>query len=45
MRYFEFDMLEKHSREHIDYISSWIWLVILIIIGYTIYKLFEKYDR
>lgn len=44
-RWFDFDMLNKHFNEYIDNISEWIWLAILLIIGYTIYKLFEKYDR
>jgi hypothetical protein len=44
MKYFDFDMLNKHFDERLDYISSWIWLAILIIVAYTIIKVFLKYD-
>jgi hypothetical protein len=44
MKYFDFDMLNKHFYERLDYISSWIWLAILIIVAYTIIKVFLKYD-
>ena len=45
MKYFDFDMLEKHHHEYLENIEEWIWLAILLIIGYTIYRLYEKYDR
>jgi len=45
MRYFEFDMLNKHFDERLEYISSWIWLAFYLIVGYTIFKLFKEYDN
>jgi hypothetical protein len=44
MKYFDFDILNKHFDERLDYISSWIWLAFLIIVAYTIIKVFLKYD-
>ena len=44
-KYFDFDMLEKHTHEFYDKVHDWIWFVIIMVIVYTAYKLFEKYDR
>ena len=45
MKYFDFDMLNKHSMETLDYISSWFLLAFIVIIVYTIVKLFLKWDN
>jgi cytochrome oxidase assembly protein ShyY1 len=45
MRYFEFDMLNKHFDERLEYISSWIWLAFFLIVCYTVFKLFKEYDN
>jgi len=44
VKYFDFDMLNKHYQEALQLISSYIWLAIVLLIVYTAYKLFEKYD-
>ncbi len=44
-KYFDFEMLNKHHGEYLENVTEWIWLAILLIVGYTVYKLFEKYDR
>jgi len=44
-KYFDFEMLNKHFNERLEYISSWLWLAIILIVGYTLVKLFLKYDN
>jgi hypothetical protein len=44
VKYFDFDMLNKHYNEAVELISDYIWLAIILLMVYTAYKLFEKYD-
>jgi len=45
VKYFDFDMLNKHFIETVDYISSWVWFIAYLLVIYTCIKLFLKYDK
>jgi len=45
MKYFDFDLLNKHFNEQVDFLSGLFWLAIYVIVLYTLVKLFLKYDN
>ena len=45
MKYFDFDMLNKHFNEQVEFLSGLLWLTIYVIVVYTLIKLFLYYDN
>ena len=45
VKYFDFEMLNKHSNEQIQFISGLFYLGIYVTVIYILVKLFIKYDK
>ena len=44
-KYFDFDMLNKHSKENLDVMLDYIWLAIIVIVLYIIVTKFLEWDN
>lgn len=44
-KYFDFDMLNKHFNEQMEFFTDLICLAIYVAVVYTLVKIFLKYDN
>lgn len=44
-KYFDFDMLNKHFNEQIEFLSGILWLAIYVFLVYTFVRIFLHYDN
>ena len=44
-KYFDFDMLNKHYNEQVEFFFGLLWLAIYVIVVYTLVKWFLDWDN